>query len=64
MNVRIGVDIGGTFTDLFLFDEVGRSTHIVKIPSVPAAPERAIVNGVQRILKETGRRPEDRKSVV
>jgi N-methylhydantoinase A len=59
MSVRIGVDIGGTFTDLFLFDDLSRSTHIVKVPSVPASPEKAIVTGVQRVLKETRHRPED-----
>ena len=59
MSVRIGVDVGGTFTDLCLFDDSTRTVHIAKVPSIPAAPEQAVVNGVRRILEETRRRPED-----
>ena len=42
---RIGVDIGGTFTDLVLIDGRGR-TWCAKVSSTPAAPERAVIDGV------------------
>lgn len=41
----LGVDTGGTFTDFVLFD--GESLHIHKVLSTPAAPERAILQGLR-----------------
>jgi N-methylhydantoinase A len=40
----LGVDTGGTFTDFVLFD--GERLHIHKVLSTPAAPERAILQGI------------------
>lgn len=51
---RIGVDIGGTFTDFVLHDEVRGITRTGKRLTTPEAPSRAIVEGVQRLLEETG----------
>ncbi len=45
---RIGVDTGGTFTDLVLFDEAGLRVH--KVRSTPDDPSRAIVQGLREIL--------------
>ena len=59
MALRIGVDVGGTFTDLCLFDDLTRSVQLAKVPSIPASPEVAVVEVVQRILRETGHHPED-----
>ena len=50
---RIGVDIGGTFTDLVLHDDVRAVTWTGKRLTTPEAPSRAIVEGVQRLLDET-----------
>ncbi len=50
---RIGVDIGGTFTDLVLTDAVGR-TFQRKVSSTPAAPEQAVLAGVREILDQAG----------
>lgn len=52
-NARIGVDIGGTFTDLVLLDDNGQVTF-TKVSSTPAAPEEAVLTGVQRILEQAG----------
>ncbi|MGH9163314.1 MAG: hydantoinase/oxoprolinase N-terminal domain-containing protein, partial [Vicinamibacteraceae bacterium] len=43
--MRIGVDTGGTFTDVVLLDDTGLRIH--KVPSTPADPSRAIVGGIQ-----------------
>lgn len=51
---RIGVDIGGTFTDFVLHDEQRGITRTGKRLTTPEAPARAIVEGVQRLLGETG----------
>jgi len=50
--VRVGVDTGGTFTD-FVFD-VGGELQIFKVASTPEDPSRAIVDGLKRIIGETG----------
>ncbi len=51
-SVRLGVDIGGTFTDLVL--EVGSARHSVKVLTTPAAPEEAIVDGMHRVCAKAG----------
>jgi N-methylhydantoinase A len=48
--LRIGVDTGGTFTDFIVF--AGRQARSFKVPSTPAAPARAILDGVTQILNE------------
>ncbi len=54
MAYRLGVDVGGTFTDLMLVhDESGR-LYRVKTPSTPADPSQGVLNGVGRILGESG----------
>src|SRR6266851_4882684 len=52
--IRIGVDTGGTFTD-FVFQADGE-LRIFKLASTPDDPSRAIVEGLKRIVAETGTR--------
>jgi N-methylhydantoinase A len=61
---RIGVDIGGTFTDFVLHDESRGITRIGKRLTTPDAPSRAIVEGIQRLLAETGTHPSQIANVV
>lgn len=42
MNTRIGVDIGGTFSDLVCFDAETGHLDVAKGPSTPAAPHEAV----------------------
>ena len=51
MGIRIGVDIGGTFTDFIIVDEDSR-VRVYKTPSVPKAPERAIFTGIEELAAE------------
>lgn len=53
MEYVIGVDTGGTFTDLICVDQEGGSI-IVKTPSTPLDPSIAILDGVKRIAEEIG----------
>ena len=53
-STRIGVDIGGTFTDFVLHDAVRGITHAGKRLTTPEQPSRAIIEGVERLLIETG----------
>src|SRR5438105_14209043 len=51
---RVGVDSGGTFTDICLVDEASGDVRVWKVPSTPDDPSRAIVSGVVEGLRETG----------
>src|SRR5215469_1487941 len=58
---RVGVDIGGTFTDLVLLAG-GRVAAVAKTPTTPADPSLAVAEGVARLLAEVP--PEDVAEVV
>lgn len=60
---RIGVDIGGTFTDLVLADGRGAVFHR-KVASTPSAPEAAVLEGVAAIVADAGISPADVAEVV
>ena len=62
-SARIGVDIGGTFTDLVLLDDKGQVTF-TKVSSTPAAPEKAVLTGVEGILKQAGLKTDDVTEVL
>jgi N-methylhydantoinase A len=47
---RLGVDVGGTFTDLIFYDDVSGCVDVAKRPSTPAAPEQAISSVVGETL--------------
>jgi len=49
--LRIGVDSGGTFTDICLFDEASGAIHVWKVSSTPDDPSRAIAHGVVEGMK-------------
>ena len=53
MAYRLGVDVGGTFTDLYLVSDDGQRFR-VKTPSTPADPSQAVLTGVKRICSEAG----------
>ncbi|MEM7254519.1 MAG: hydantoinase/oxoprolinase family protein, partial [Pseudomonadota bacterium] len=62
--VRIGVDVGGTFTDLVLADEDEGLVFTDKLLTTPDDPGRAIVEGLKRLLSQSGRAPDIVHSVV
>src|SRR5262249_21492011 len=47
---RIGVDVGGTFTDFTIANAVTGDNLYFKVPSTPADPSAAIVDGIAQIL--------------
>ncbi len=53
MTVRLGVDIGGTFTDVAV--EEGQQRWSVKVPTTHAAPETGVLDAVARALAAAGR---------
>ena len=60
---RLGVDIGGTFTDIVLARPDG-SVLVSKVPSTPDDPGRAVVHGVDALLRRAGVAPGDVVEVV
>lgn len=49
MTNRVAVDTGGTFTDVMLLDPSTGAITTVKVPSTPASPDQAVVEGVQAL---------------
>ena len=57
-NWRIGVDSGGTFTDVCLFREGDTVSQVWKVPSTPDDPSRAIAEGIAAALSVHGGAPD------
>jgi N-methylhydantoinase A/oxoprolinase/acetone carboxylase beta subunit len=57
MPLQVGVDIGGTFTDIVALDDDGRLA-LTKVPSTPKDLLEGIASAVQRVLALAGARPE------
>jgi len=53
MTFRLGVDVGGTFTDLLLVDESSGQTYMAKVPSTPEDSSIGVLNGIDRICDES-----------
>lgn len=51
---RIGVDVGGTFTDLIFVDEAKGRVAVYKTPTTPADPSLGVMNGVAELCAATG----------
>jgi N-methylhydantoinase A len=51
MGYRLGVDVGGTFTDLLLIDETTGKTFRDKVPSTPEDPSQAVINGARGLCE-------------
>ncbi|HVH76199.1 MAG TPA: hydantoinase/oxoprolinase family protein [Stellaceae bacterium] len=53
---RIGIDVGGTFTDLVAVDDEGRA-NLAKIPSTPADPSEGVLDGLALLAESLGLAP-------
>ncbi|SLN66994.1 hydantoinase/oxoprolinase family protein [Roseisalinus antarcticus] len=62
--LRLGVDVGGTFTDLLLLDEKNGRTFTAKVPSTPEDSSRGVLNGIEKICREAGIDPTDIAEVM
>lgn len=59
MGYRLGCDVGGTFTDLLMFNEDSGETWREKVPSTPHDPSIAVLNGIGRICERAQVTPAD-----
>jgi N-methylhydantoinase A len=58
MSYRLGVDVGGTFTDLLLINEESGETYTAKVLSTPEDSSIGVLTGVRRICSESGVDPQ------
>lgn len=54
MAYRLGVDVGGTFTDLLLVDERSGKTYSAKVSSTPADQSIGVLSGLARVCERAG----------
>jgi len=57
--LRIGIDTGGTFTDVVAYDETTGQLAVTKTPTTPADPSIGFVDGLAKVLDQTGGRGSD-----
>ncbi|MFG6589900.1 hydantoinase/oxoprolinase family protein [Sulfitobacter sp. 1A12157] len=60
--IRLGVDIGGTFTDVVL--EKGGESFSTKVLTTYAAPENAIIDGMHQVCAKAGITPADLTQII
>jgi N-methylhydantoinase A len=61
--LQVGVDVGGTFTDVVAVDDNGE-IHYAKTPSTPDDSSIGVVNGIQKLLQELKMSPESVISLI
>ncbi len=59
MAIIIGIDIGGTFTDVVALDTNSGKVTVTKVPSTPKDFSQGFFNGLDKILTMTGSFPKD-----
>ena len=64
MSYRLGVDVGGTFTDLLLVDESSGETYTAKVPSTPDDSSIGVLNGIERVCKTAKISPSEITNVM
>ncbi|MGZ3561328.1 MAG: hydantoinase/oxoprolinase family protein [Vulcanimicrobiaceae bacterium] len=56
--LRVGIDVGGTFTDLVAVDTTSGELVALKVPSTPQTPERGVLDAVRALLTRYSVTPE------
>lgn len=64
MSYRLGVDVGGTFTDLLLVHEKSGKTWSAKVPSTPADQSIGVLNGITKVCERAGIHPTEIEHVM
>lgn len=55
--LRVGIDVGGTFTDLVAHDASSGATHVLKVASTPRAPERGVIAAIDALFARYAQPP-------
>jgi len=64
MSYRLGVDVGGTFTDVLLINELSGEFHTAKVPSTPQDSSLGVLHGIERVCAKAGINPHDITQVM
>jgi N-methylhydantoinase A/oxoprolinase/acetone carboxylase beta subunit len=56
---RIGVDVGGTFTDLIYVDDEAGTVEVHKLPTTPDDPSRGTIEGISTLAHDAGTDPSE-----
>ncbi len=56
---RIGIDVGGTFTDVILVNEATGAAHVAKVLNEPGRRAATVVRGIQRAMQAARARPSE-----
>ena len=64
LKLRVGVDSGGTFTDVCMFDETHGEIHVWKVSSTPQDPSLGIAGGIEQGVSEVARATGQKVDVV
>ncbi len=60
---RVGVDVGGTFTDLIYVDDDAGIIRVHKLPTTPGDPSQGTVQGIEDVTRQAGESPSALDSV-
>ncbi|HST26722.1 MAG TPA: hydantoinase/oxoprolinase family protein [Gaiellaceae bacterium] len=60
---RVGVDVGGTFTDLIYVDDEAGVIRVHKLPTTPGDPSQGTVQGIEEVTRSAGESPSALDSV-
>src|SRR5215469_2901227 len=52
--LRVGIDTGGTFTDVVVYDEESGQLTVTKTPTTPADPSVGFIDGLTKVLGQLG----------
>ncbi len=64
MAYRLGIDVGGTFTDLLLFNEKTGEMTLTKVSSTPQDQSIGVIQGIEKISKQAGIDPNEIKLIL
>ncbi|MBD3846032.1 hydantoinase/oxoprolinase family protein [Bosea sp. SSUT16] len=64
LKLRVGVDSGGTFTDVCMFDETHGEIHVWKVSSTPQDPSLGIAGGIEQGVAEVAKATGQKVDVV
>ena len=52
MSLRLGCDVGGTFTDFLVHDPATGEMRTLKVPTTPEAPEEGVMTGIAALVAD------------
>lgn len=64
MTLRIGVDVGGTFTDVFLYDSALSLFWLAKTPSTPGNQAEGVIRGIVGVCAKAEVSPQELDAVL